>query len=77
MNKCKDCDLKKENELLHENLCIAAGFDQIQGEYYTRLRVDLREWGERFDGSQFDEFYKILGEETIAEKNLREWREKQ
>ena len=79
---CKGCDKEDENTLLRENLSIASGFDQMNGEYYTKLRADLREWGTRCltDSGlaskwHNEQFWKILGEETIAEKFLRKERE--
>ena len=82
MTKCKDCDLREENNLLMENLSIARGFEQMSGEKWTRLRADLRAWGkanlnqsELLDDSWIKQFWMILGDETIAEKYLRTWRE--
>lgn len=83
MTKCKECPIVEEHKLLMENLSIARGFEQMSGEKWTRLRADLREWGNRclMDtgiASKWhnEQFWKILGEETIAEKFLREERKR-
>lgn len=82
MTKCKECDLYEENKLLKENLTISQHFSDRRGEYYTELRVKLRNWGmcifykgiqtRIVTENEVKMFWKILGEETPAERFEKE-----
>ena len=69
--RCQECDLKAENDVLHENIAISDGFSRMNGVSLTKFRAALRAWGAK--NSADEEFYDILGEETLAEKSLRKW----
>lgn len=72
MTKCKECDLYEENKLLKENLTISQHFSDRRGEHYTELRVKLRDSAKKHLGDRWPEFWKILGEETPAERFEKE-----